>query len=369
MVWHAAAGHRHDARFCLGVGVTMKIGFLIPCTFALGNPKNGVREQALYQAQALREAGHDVILMDGWCAYDLNTFDVVQFFTGGFVTFGIETLDRGRAILVWAPMIDSNTSFRQYRMAARMGRVHSRIFTLPGMMQEQAQGCDLVVARSTHERDRVIQGLGIDPGKVKIVLNGANPTATVGDLNRAEQITGHKPGSFAMHLSAYTQPRKNVVNLVRAVGPTGRPLVVVGVAEEGKVLQELRRLTTQYPNVKLLGRLTDEDRNVLFAACKVFCLPSVHEGTGLAALEAAVHGAAIVITQNGGPPDYFGSLAHYVDPDSVESIRNAVEAAFAAPASDALREHIASKLTWKQSAQSLVDAYSHALANRSVHRA
>jgi glycosyltransferase involved in cell wall biosynthesis len=95
----------------------------------------------------------------------------------------------------------------------------------------------------------------------------------------------------------------------------------------------------------------------LYAACTVFCLPSVHEGTGLVALEAASLGARIVITRNGGPPDYFADMAEYVDPFSVESIRAGVERAWNAAPSDKLRSHVLTNLTWDASARSLISAY------------
>jgi glycosyltransferase involved in cell wall biosynthesis len=89
----------------------------------------------------------------------------------------------------------------------------------------------------------------------------------------------------------------------------------------------------------------------------VFCLPSTHEGTGLAALEAGAAGARVVITRNGGAPDYFLHHAWYVDPDSVASIRGAIETAWHAPVDDRLRQHIAQRLSWLESGKSLERAY------------
>lgn len=340
----------------------MRIGFLVPTIFALDTPGNGVRRQALHQAEALRSLGHDVILMDPWQVYELDSFDVVQFFQGGFATTGIEEVRLPHGVLVWASMIDSNETNKRYRMAARVGELHPRIHTVPGALRRQAARCDLVIVRSAHERARVLDGLGVDAQRVRIVLNGVNPPPAA-DKTRGSQLTGWAE-PFALHVSAYTQDRKNVLNLVRAVGPTGIRLAIAGTAVPGAVLEQLQQLADRYPNVKLLGYLSESDRNALYAACRVFCLPSIHEGTGLVALEAAAWGAEVVITRHGGPPDYFGPLAHYVDPDDVESIRTAVRAAFALPPRGELREHVLHHLTWEQSARSLVDAYRDALSRR-----
>jgi glycosyltransferase involved in cell wall biosynthesis len=96
----------------------------------------------------------------------------------------------------------------------------------------------------------------------------------------------------------------------------------------------------------------------------VFCLPSSHEGTGLAALEAASHGAALVITRHGGPKDYFLQHAEYVDPFDVGDIARALKKVWEQPRTGALQEHISSNLTWDHSAQALERVYHQELMNK-----
>jgi glycosyltransferase involved in cell wall biosynthesis len=78
---------------------------------------------------------------------------------------------------------------------------------------------------------------------------------------------------------------------------------------------------------------------------------------GLVAVEAAAYGAGVVITKNGGPPDYFGDLAYYVDQFDVASIRHSVQKAWENPKSEAIKRHVLTNLTWEQSARSLVAAF------------
>src|SRR5207249_6087819 len=135
-----------------GVPAVMKIGFLLPANFAFSGPGNGVRVQAERQAAALEQIGHEVVRMEAWQSYDLNSFDVVQFFTGGFFHLGIEGMFPR---LAWAPIIDTNEPNWRYRLAARLGHVHPKVYTIPGVFQDQARGCRLVICRSTHERERI----------------------------------------------------------------------------------------------------------------------------------------------------------------------------------------------------------------------
>jgi len=334
----------------------MKIGFLLPANFAVGNPANGVRAQAAFQADALERAGHEVVRMTPWEQYDLPGFDVIQFFQGGFAHHNIGTVKKQFAnLLVFAPIIDSNESNRRYHLAAKLGGWADKIYTVPGVFREQALASDLVVCRSEHERERIAKGLNIPVEKTQIVLNGVNVPEQGG--HNGARVNLDLPDEFLLHVSAYTQERKNVLRLVEAVGPTGKPLIIVGSAAQGTILEKLHQMIRRFPNVRLLGLLERNLLNSLYASCKVFCLPSIHEGTGLAALEAGSYGANVVITRHGGTPDYFRDFAEYVDPYDVGSIRRAVERAWEKPRTNVLRNHIFSNLTWDHSARSLIQAY------------
>jgi glycosyltransferase involved in cell wall biosynthesis len=87
------------------------------------------------------------------------------------------------------------------------------------------------------------------------------------------------------------------------------------------------------------------------------------ETTGLSSLEAGVMGANLVITEKGDTREYFGDLARYCSPDSIDSIRAAVTSAFNAPRSDLLRERILEKYTWSAAAEATLAGYYHALGS------
>lgn len=335
----------------------MKIGFLLPTTFAVGSPFNGIREQALHQAAALASLGHEVVLMSPWEKYDLDSFDVYQFFQGGPPFHEIEKRTATtRAKLVFAPIIDTMTPNWQYRISERIGRVHPKISTIQSVFSQQAAKSHLVVARSNYEKSKLIEGLGVNPNKIHIVLNGCpRPELADAQLARSEFSIND---DFVLHISKYTNKTKNVLNMIKAIGPLGLPLVVAGTSSPGTYLDNILAEASKYSNVTILGRVSNEMRNSLYAACKVFCLPSYREGTGLVAVEAASYGANIVITSNGGPPDYFEDYADYVHDSSVESVTSAVARAFSRDPNPELKRHALDNLTWEQSAKRLELLYS-----------
>lgn len=360
----------------------LRIGFLLGASVAVGSPGDGIRVQACAQARALRRLGHRVELLSPWdcrSTEDLNGFDIIQFFAGGLPAFSVtRNVAHLRARCVFATIIDSNEPFWRYRLMTRLGTLSARLFTIPGELRRQALQADRVVVRSEHERERIVRGLGCPAERVDLVLNGVDPPepGSEPDPSLSREHFGID-GPFCLHVSTYDQARKNVARLIEALGPTGLPLIVGGNAHDGPVKRRIHELADRYQNVRFVGYLDPPMRDSLYAACRVFCLPSSHEGTGLVALEAAAQGAAVVITDRGGPPDYFMDLAEYCDFRDLASIRSATQRAWrrmkslgdqpGADADPGVRlhtpwcRHVRERLTWDASARSLEAVYRRAL--------
>lgn len=334
----------------------MNIGILLPATHALDGVSNGVRSAALGQAQGLQRLGHRIVYLEPWNLTPARELDCVHFYQGGFGHFQIEhKRPHPVRMLSFAPQIDSNEPIARYRLAARLGRMIPRLYSVPRVFQDQCRGSDLVIARSKYDFERIVKGLEIDPAKVAIVLNGIDPPPADATPVAARNAF-NLPADYALHVSRYASYNKNAVALCEAVAPTGLPLYLAGPTEPGPTLDRLKAIASRHSNIVLLDFLPRDLLQSLYAGCKVFCLPSRHEGTGLVALEAAVYGAEVVITNKGGPPDYFLHWGHYCDPDRVESIREAFLRAWNTPRRTDLRDHVLTNLTWDCSARALADA-------------
>jgi glycosyltransferase involved in cell wall biosynthesis len=348
----------------------MRIGFLLPTSFAVGTRASGIAEQARRQAEALEDLGHTVIRLSPWEWEDERELDVLHFFLGGpGMADVVEFRNLSKpGLLVFSPIIDSNQSFTSYRLAAALGSVFSRVSTVPGLLRRQALASDVVVCRSKHEIQRVARGLGISPKKTAIVLNGCPTPAppAPSDLHGVRERL-RLPRDFVLHISAFTQERKNVLRLLQATQRLGYPLVVAGTAKPGTVLAQLEARARDWDGLHLLGFVDEATKAALYSLCRVFCLPSTHEGTGLAALEAGAVGANVVITRNGGPPDYFLGNAEYVDPESVQSIQDGISRAWRASRNDQLRHHVVENLSWTESGRALERLYVSRLEHKSRH--
>lgn len=345
----------------------MRIGFIIPSDWALVRG-HGVAAQARYQAEALESIGHTVELLNPWQWQDIQDLDVLHFFAPCVLFPALDELFPGRrhTLIAYSPIIDSNQSFIAYRWAADLGSFSSRFATIAGICRSQAQHSDLVLARSQHERQRVIRSLQISTAKVEIVLNGCSPPGKSESGVDSIMDSLDLPKDFVLHISAFTQERKNALRLSQAAAELGFPLVIAGLGTPGPIFHELNQRMRQGQNTTLLGFVDAATKAALYSRCRVFCLPSNHEGTGLVAVEAASYGANLVITTNGGASDYFLEMADYVNPFDLADIKRGLATAWDRPKGDRLRSHVIDTLTWEHSARSLADAYSK--HRESLHR-
>gem|GEM_PF-225367 len=156
------------------------------------------------------------------------------------------------------------------------------------------------------------------------------------------------------------ETRKNQLGLVAALRGTGISLVIVGQANP----EEYRELCRRYADerVVFLDALPQEELASAYAAAKVHALPSWFEVPGLVSLEAAAAGCNVVSTDRGSARDYLGDMAWYCNPRDIGSIRAAVLAAYEAPRSERLREHIRHSFTWERAAERTLEGYRLAVA-------
>jgi len=184
---------------------------------------------------------------------------------------------------------------------------------------------------SAEERAATIAGLGLDPS-VEIVA------ACV----------------------ARVEPVKNQLAVVRALDRlphVGLALIgPVGEERYGAAVRSAADDPRRRGRVAFAGRLPPEAIGAVLASVDVHVLASYRETPGLASLEAAATGCAVVVTADGSAPEYFGSTAYVADPVDETSIATAIAAAAADPRQPAARRQV-ERHDWSAAVQALLAAY------------
>jgi glycogen(starch) synthase len=107
---------------------------------------------------------------------------------------------------------------------------------------------------------------------------------------------------------------KNVAALDRVAPSVPWPVVVAGALEPGR----------RPANVRALGRIDRDATDAWLARASIFALPARYEPFGLAALEAALAGAALVLGDIRSLREVWADAALYVDPDDDEALAAAL---------------------------------------------
>ena len=305
------------AYLCGKNGENMKIAYIMypgACYMGAGD---GSRMQAEIWAKELEVKGHHVDRINPWGHYDWKQYDIVHVF--GFGLWNYDIIHWGSGInpnFVFSPIIDTNTPMWKYRLATHFGCQRLRLFSQNYALRQYKDDVKMFLARTEYEADYLQRGYGIAAEKVSIV-----PLSYRED--HYDPTVAKEP--FCLFAGTMTQPRKNVPRLIDAAKKYGFPLKLVGNKGNAKSEERLRQLIGNASNIELLGFVSDEELISLYNRAKVFALPSLNEGVGLVALEAAIHCCNIVITNLGGPKEYYEKgTAQLVNPYDVDNIGQAV---------------------------------------------
>jgi len=149
-----------------------------------------------------------------------------------------------------------------------------------------AQRPDFLVANSTCVKKRINKFYKRDA----TVINP--PVEVKTDYEYAEKSNLEQPYFlFVGRLSAY----KNVDLLIQAFNLLDMPLIIAGTGKEEKKLRKLAN-----PNIKFMGRVSEQKKHELLENCSGFLFPIVEEDLGIAPIEAMAHGKPVLAHKSGG---------------------------------------------------------------------
>lgn len=227
---------------------------------------------------------------------------------------------------------------------------------IPSWRRELYHAASLLLPNSRLEATQLSRHFGVDERQLHVVPNGVDVRFAAAEVTLFERTTGWR--DFVLCVGRI-EPRKNQLGLLQALRGTGVPVVLIGDVVPGHeaYLQACQRAA--HDNVLFLRRV-DHDNPLLasaYAACRCLALVSWYETPGLAALEAALTGAPLVLTAAGACQEYFDEHAIYVSPGKPAEIREAVLRQYGAPRSAALAAHVRARFTAAAVAQDTKEAY------------
>jgi len=322
----------------------------------------GVAVQVRALARELNRLGVEVDLFDPWKQYRLAQYDLFHLFAAHVGTYhlgrAIKTL--GLRLAVTPTFFSRHSAGTLAAMVAVPGVIRRRggFWTEQMFCKELCGMADLVLPNTNAEAELVCGALGVPRSKIMVIPNGVDPRFARATPDAFFNKYGIR--DFLLYVGHIGWRRKNVAALLRSIVGLPFRTVLVGKLidnEYGRLCGDMIRANAEVLHIPELQPESGLLEST-YAAAKVLVLPALYETPGLAALEAALAGANVCITKNGGTTEYFGEYATYLDPNSERNIRESVVAAMARPKSESLRNHVRQNFLWGEAASRLLEAYS-----------
>ncbi len=153
---------------------------------------------------------------------------------------------------------------------------------------------------------------GYDEAKMTVIPNGVE----MPDLMRDEK-------DYILSLGRLVRI-KGLRGLIKAMPEVRGRLLVAGAGPERKELEKLRSRLGLEEKVHFLGKVSEERKAELFAACKFFVMPSTQEAYGITAAEAMSFGKTLVCTNVGGLPEVVQDCGLLVKPNELRELAAAM---------------------------------------------
>ncbi len=311
---------------------------------AFHTPGGGEVQLMAYQ-NYLRACGINVQLMDPWNPRFLE-HKLVHFFScvGGSIHFCHFIKNLGLPLVITSSLWITEETRHLYPSDE---------------IRAQLSLADRIVTNSEMESDTLSRVLDLPRERFYAVYNGVDPLF----LERPSPIVFRQAhsidGPFVLNVGN-VEPRKNQIRLAQAMHQFPQhKLVLIGHVRDETYLQQT--LKAGLPGqVQYLGPMPHDSELLrsAYQACSAFCLPSTLETPGLAALEAAAQGRPLALTEVGSTREYFGETAAYLNPESSESIAQAIEQALQkSPEQQAALAAIGKQYTWPSVVQKLKALY------------
>ena len=247
-------------------------------------------------------------------------------------------------------------------------------FAYRRMLWASTRRASCITTVSDFVRTDVIETLGVNPGKIHTVYNGADfiddkGISAHGETDPRLDLTADPP--FALYVGGFER-RKNIGTLFLAMneywGRYGQlRLLLTGRKDALPADVKLTNDRWHRPSlVTFLGDLTNKELMAIYQRAAVLVTPSRAEGFGLPVIEAMANGCPVIAADSGSLPEIVSNAGLIVPTNDPSGIADAIHRVMNTPE---LRQHLtaagrarAASFTWAETARNMVVLYRQAMA-------
>ncbi|MFC4162411.1 glycosyltransferase family 4 protein [Epilithonimonas zeae] len=189
--------------------------------------------------------------------------------------------------------------------------------------KKASNSADKIIAISEQTKRDIIQFLKVNENKIEVVYQGCHASfkekQSQGVLNQIKKKF-NLPEKFILNVGTI-EPRKNLLNIIKALKDSKIPLVVVG-AKKPKYFKLIEKeIEKSKIEVQFLSGVSMEELAGIYKLAEIFIYPSFFEGFGIPVIEALFSETVVITSNTSCLPEAGGPDSVYVNPENVEDVR------------------------------------------------
>ena len=202
-------------------------------------------------------------------------------------------------------------------------------------LKKSCKRADKIITISEFSKGEIIRYLGISEDKIVVMPCGVDfskyhPNYTESEIQIVKKKY-HIQDDYLLYLGTL-EPRKNITRLIEAYAQlkatnTKLPKLVLA-GRKGWMYDSIFAIVKELQledDVIFTGYIEAKEAPILMKGSLAFLFPSLYEGFGMPPLEAMACGTPVLVSNTASLPEVVGEAGVYVDPMSIESIREGMK--------------------------------------------
>jgi len=190
------------------------------------------------------------------------------------------------------------------------------------------QNADRIIAVSRQTGEDLVELLGAEEAKLRIIPQGCNPwfyTPVTDDVKKSITAKYNLPEQYLLYVGTIEE-RKNLLIIIRALHEFGIDIPLVAIGRKTQYFRQIKQFMEDHgvSNVHFLEGIINQDLPVLYQNAGMFIYPSSYEGFGIPVLEALNSGIPVITSRGGCLEETAGKGALLVEPGNVEQLAHAI---------------------------------------------
>lgn len=189
--------------------------------------------------------------------------------------------------------------------------------------RKAAEKADCIIAISEQTKKDIIHYLKVPESKIKVIYQGChNAFKQPKDINKEFElrIKHQLPERFILNVGTI-EPRKNLINIVKALIGTKIPLVVVGKKTSYfKRVEKIIAKNKMQQQIIFLENISMTELAHLYKMADIFVYPSEFEGFGIPIIESLFSYTPVITSNISSLPEAGGPNSLYINPKNIDDI-------------------------------------------------